>query len=225
METVPRALGRHHCTCLFSVVGAALGLGLQGRLNPGFDDRSSRCSFYEDFGWASAKLDDVVNWIPARYRLVDRPRGRGRVLEHTIGPSKRCAAVAGRAQASQSEQRKTEAAMAGALGVQLGGTNFYAGLRHDRPLLGDPQEPLLAAHIDSSTAHHDRGLSDRHRRVPGILVLKNALVHGGNVHAAARELRRPIDSLLDFSASINPLGPRRKSYERWLRGTADPALP
>jgi adenosylcobinamide-phosphate synthase len=37
--------------------------------------------------------------------------------------------------------------MAGALGVQLGGTNFYAGLRHDRPLLGDPQEPLLAAHI------------------------------------------------------------------------------
>jgi threonine-phosphate decarboxylase len=32
-------------------------------------------------------------------------------------------------------------------------------------------------------------------------------VHGGNVHAAARELRRPIGSILDFSASINPLGP------------------
>ena len=37
--------------------------------------------------------------------------------------------------------------MAGALGIQLGGTNFYAGLRHDRPLLGR-KEPLLAAHID-----------------------------------------------------------------------------
>lgn len=31
--------------------------------------------------------------------------------------------------------------------------------------------------------------------------------HGGNVFAAARALRRPIDRLIDFSASINPLGP------------------
>ena len=40
-----------------------------------------------------------------------------------------------------------------------------------------------------------------------LVALKNVLVHGGNVHAAARDLRRPIDSILDFSASINPLGP------------------
>jgi threonine-phosphate decarboxylase len=32
-------------------------------------------------------------------------------------------------------------------------------------------------------------------------------VHGGNVYAAARELKRPIGSVLDFSASINPSGP------------------
>ena len=31
--------------------------------------------------------------------------------------------------------------------------------------------------------------------------------HGGNVYAAARLLRRPIRRLIDFSASINPLGP------------------
>ncbi len=31
--------------------------------------------------------------------------------------------------------------------------------------------------------------------------------HGGNVYAAARALRRPIEQLVDFSASINPLGP------------------
>ena len=31
-------------------------------------------------------------------------------------------------------------------------------------------------------------------------------LHGGNVHAAARELGRPVESLRDFSASINPLG-------------------
>ena len=31
--------------------------------------------------------------------------------------------------------------------------------------------------------------------------------HGGNVHAAARELRTPLSAVIDFSASINPLGP------------------
>ena len=31
--------------------------------------------------------------------------------------------------------------------------------------------------------------------------------HGGNVYAAARQLGRTVDQLVDFSASINPLGP------------------
>lgn len=39
------------------------------------------------------------------------------------------------------------------------------------------------------------------------MALKVSAQHGGNVYAAARELKRSIDSLLDFSASINPLGP------------------
>ena len=42
------------------------------------------------------------------------------------------------------------------------------------------------------------------------MVVKQAPMHGGNVHAAARELRRSIGSILDFSASINPLGPSSK---------------
>jgi len=44
--------------------------------------------------------------------------------------------------------------------------------------------------------------------------------HGGDVHAAARELRLPVSRLLDFSASINPLGPSK----RVLRAAAG-ALP
>lgn len=31
-------------------------------------------------------------------------------------------------------------------------------------------------------------------------------VHGGNIYAASRDLGRPVDAMLDFSASINPLG-------------------
>ena len=37
--------------------------------------------------------------------------------------------------------------------------------------------------------------------------MKSGNGHGGNVYAAARELRQPVWALLDFSASINPLGP------------------
>jgi threonine-phosphate decarboxylase len=43
------------------------------------------------------------------------------------------------------------------------------------------------------------------------MAVSHAPVHGGNVHAAGRELRRPIGSILDFSASINPLGPSRQA--------------
>ena len=43
------------------------------------------------------------------------------------------------------------------------------------------------------------------------MAVSQAPVHGGNVHAASRELRRSIASILDFSASINPLGPSPKA--------------
>ncbi len=41
--------------------------------------------------------------------------------------------------------------------------------------------------------------------------MNERLIHGGNVYAAARELRRSPGSILDFSASINPLGPSPKA--------------
>lgn len=44
--------------------------------------------------------------------------------------------------------------------------------------------------------------------------------HGGNVHAAARELRRPVEHILDFSASINPLGPSPQALRAIAKGCA-----
>jgi len=41
--------------------------------------------------------------------------------------------------------------------------------------------------------------------------------HGGNVYAAARSLRRPIERLIDFSASINPLGPSPRALHALVR--------
>ena len=41
----------------------------------------------------------------------------------------------------------TEAAVAGALGVQLGGVNSYFGVASERPRMGDPLQPLARKHI------------------------------------------------------------------------------
>ena len=38
--------------------------------------------------------------------------------------------------------------MAGALGVQLGGVNFYGRRRAERPVLGDAEVPLSVRHVD-----------------------------------------------------------------------------
>jgi adenosylcobinamide-phosphate synthase len=37
--------------------------------------------------------------------------------------------------------------MAGALGIQLGGANVYAGYRDERPVLGDALAPLSLRHL------------------------------------------------------------------------------
>ena len=109
---------------------------------------------YADFGWASAKLDDLMNWIPARITAIflivgagvttgqlERLRNGWRVFRRD--GSKHPSPNSGR----------PEAAMAGILGVKLGGTNFYDGIGQDRPVLGqegrdaEPGDILLAVKI------------------------------------------------------------------------------
>jgi threonine-phosphate decarboxylase len=50
--------------------------------------------------------------------------------------------------------------------------------------------------------------------------MNERLIHGGNVYAAARELRRSPGSILDFSASINPLGPSPKATRALCEASA-----
>ena len=52
------------------------------------------------------------------------------------------------------------------------------------------------------------------------MAVSDASSHGGNVHAAARELYRPVGSILDFSASINPLGPSRQAVRAFHEATS-----
>jgi adenosylcobinamide-phosphate synthase len=95
---------------------------------------------YEFFGKFAARLDDAANFIPARltallFVLTARAlrldwRGAWRVWRRDGAKHK--SPNAGR----------PEAAMAGALGVRLGGTNYYDGEPHHGPRLGDAKHPL-----------------------------------------------------------------------------------
>ena len=109
---------------------------------------------YADLGWASARLDDLVNWIPARLSAVLLILGAGLVTQQLerIRNGWQVFRRDGTKHPSPNSGRP-EAAMAGILGVRLGGTNFYDGMAQNRPLLGaegrsaEPRDIRLAATI------------------------------------------------------------------------------
>lgn len=95
---------------------------------------------YRYFGWASARLDDLANWIPARITGVLIP-----AAAWLRGYDARAALRIIRRDASKHPSPNSgipEAGFAGALGVQLGGRNYYGGIPSDRARLGDPKRPL-----------------------------------------------------------------------------------
>jgi adenosylcobinamide-phosphate synthase len=88
---------------------------------------------YAEFGWAAARLDDLVNWVPARVA--------GAIALAAAPSSDRAAAgweaIRRDAPAHPSPNGGVvEAAFAGVLGVRLGGSNTYDGRVEDRGTLG-----------------------------------------------------------------------------------------
>jgi adenosylcobinamide-phosphate synthase len=106
----------------------ALGYRAVNTLDSMVGHRSAR---YERYGWASARLDDVAGYLPARVTAalvtVARPRSaqaiwraiRTQAVEH---PSPNAGVG--------------EAAFAAALGLRLGGISSYGGRVENRPALG-----------------------------------------------------------------------------------------
>jgi len=92
------------------------------------------------FGRASARCDDLVNWLPARLTgllLVVAAPLAGLSLQSAWRIMRRD----GRNHSSPNSGIP-EAAAAGALGVQLGGTNYYFGSPVAKPTIGEPLHPL-----------------------------------------------------------------------------------
>ena len=96
---------------------------------------------FRRIGWASARLDDAANFLPARLS------GFLIVLSSSIlgGPGKDSLRILLRDHARHPSPNSAwpEAAMAGALGVQLGGLNYYLGQPGQKPFIGDRIRDLL----------------------------------------------------------------------------------
>ena len=90
---------------------------------------------YEDLGWASARLDDLANLLPARLTALSVAAVSGRGLT-TLATARRYGPLTRSPNAG-----RVEAAFAGALGLELGGANSYGGVPRRGPLLGSGRPP------------------------------------------------------------------------------------
>ncbi|MBP1962423.1 adenosylcobinamide-phosphate synthase [Paenibacillus aceris] len=95
---------------------------------------------YRHFGWASARWDDVMNWIPAR--LTGLLLILVAMLQRGLSAKRAAAAIRRFAHLHPSPNSGIpESAVAGALGIELGGLNVYGGVASERARLGWPLRP------------------------------------------------------------------------------------
>ncbi|WP_370642376.1 adenosylcobinamide-phosphate synthase CbiB [Virgibacillus salidurans] len=128
---------------------------------------------YGQFGWASARFDDLLNWLPSRITGFC-------MITSSSSPfvTKKQAAYDLKREARKHPSPNSgwgEAALAILLGVQLGGTNYYQGIKSERAVMGQAYKNLYKEHILGA-------LSIMERSVRLFLIL---LWIGGGCYAAA----------------------------------------
>lgn len=106
---------------------------------------------HRDFGWASARFDDLLNLIPARLTgllyclatfFLDRPSAKRGWIAMWRDAPKHVSPNAG----------YPEAAMAGSLDLSLGGPRSYDGNKVELPYMGDGRTELKSEDIRISVA-------------------------------------------------------------------------
>ena len=101
---------------------------------------------YLHFGRCAAKLDDAVNFVPARLSALAMI-GTAFLLGMDGKSAWRIWRRDRRNHASPNSAQ-TESACAGALNVQLGGNASYFGTLYEKPTIGDPVRPIEGADVD-----------------------------------------------------------------------------
>jgi adenosylcobinamide-phosphate synthase len=129
---------------------------------------------YRDFGRAAARLDDVANYLPAR--ISGLLIVCAALLQGAAGRAHRALTVMLRDGRNHSSPNSgvPEAAMAGALGVRLGGPNFYGGMLVEKPFIGEAQQDIDAAAADKAA-----GIVLRASILAALAALSALIIRGG----------------------------------------------
>jgi adenosylcobinamide-phosphate synthase len=137
-----------------------------------------RSERYRDFGWASARLDDVANWLPARLA------GMLLLLSAATLPFTRAREGLRILRRDARRHRSPnagwpEAVTAGALGLALSGPRSYHGRPTDEPWVGDGRARVGARDIRRALRLYVRACLLAGGAVAVLLVLKLATVGAG----------------------------------------------
>jgi adenosylcobinamide-phosphate synthase len=99
---------------------------------------------YTDLGWFSAKFEDILTWLPCRLTVVSI----GLIARQPLTVWRICQRDA--TQDPSPNAGWSECAYAVVLGVQLGGKNTYQGEIKEKPLLGNPEQPITEEKIEQA---------------------------------------------------------------------------
>ena len=131
------------------LLGGLPGIVLYKAVNTADSMVGHRTERYAEFGWASARFDDLINWIPARLSAL-LVAGASFLVRRTDPEAAWSIALRDARKHASPNAGWPEAAFAGSLGLALGGPRSYDGEVHDLPTFGDGRRDLTALDILSS---------------------------------------------------------------------------
>lgn len=125
-------------TIWWASIGGSAGVLMHRAINTMDAMVGHRTPRHRRFGWASARLDDMANWVPARLTaaaVVLAAPSRARTILRIVRRDAR--------RHPSPNGGVVEAAFAAALDVRLGGTNRYGDIVENRGALGDGPAPTV----------------------------------------------------------------------------------
>lgn len=131
------------------LIGGLPGIVLYKAANTADSMVGHKTERYLEFGWASARFDDLINWIPARLTAL-LVAGAAFLARRTDPEAAWGTALRDASKHASPNAGWPEAAFAGALGIALGGPRAYDGELHELSSFGEGRAQLTASDILSA---------------------------------------------------------------------------